>query len=67
VTRKRKRCVTFWIRCEAHALCFAGDVAFYRRTEKREQAQGHLVGATTMYRQMGMTYWLEKAESEMRD
>jgi hypothetical protein len=23
--------------------------------------------ATTMYREMGMTYWLEKAEAEMMD
>jgi hypothetical protein len=25
----------------------------------------HLTIATTMYREMGMTYWLEKAEAEM--
>jgi hypothetical protein len=25
----------------------------------------HLATATTMYRQMGMTYWLEKAEKEL--
>jgi hypothetical protein len=31
----------------------------------REQAQEHLATATTMYREMGMTYWLEKAEAEM--
>jgi hypothetical protein len=36
----------------------------YRRTDKREQAQEHLATATTMYREMGMTYWLEKAEAE---
>jgi hypothetical protein len=34
-----------------------------RRTGKREQAQEHLATATTMYREMGMTYWLEKAEA----
>ena len=38
----------------------------YRRTDKREQAQEHLATATTMYRDMGMTYWLEQAETEMR-
>ena len=27
----------------------------------REQAQQHLATATTMYREMGMTYWLEQA------
>ena len=35
------------------------------RTDKREEAQEHLATATTMYREMGMTYWLEKAEAEM--
>jgi hypothetical protein len=34
------------------------------RTGKREQAQQHLATATTMYREMGMTFWLEKAEAE---
>jgi hypothetical protein len=37
----------------------------YRRTDKREQAQEHLATARAMYREMGMTYWLEKAEAEM--
>jgi uncharacterized protein HemY len=36
----------------------------YRRTGKREQAREHLATATTMYREMGMTYWLEKAAAE---
>jgi hypothetical protein len=27
----------------------------------------HLTTATTMYRDMGMTYWLEKAEAEMAE
>ena len=35
-------------------------------TGKREQAQEHLTTATTMYREMGMTYWLEKVQAEMR-
>jgi hypothetical protein len=30
----------------------------------REQAPEHLTTATTMYREMGMTHWLEKAEAE---
>ena len=38
----------------------------YRRTGKREQAQEHLTTATTMYREMGMTYWLEKAHLELQ-
>jgi hypothetical protein len=36
-----------------------------RRTDKREQAREHLGTAMTMYREMGMTYWLEKADAEM--
>ncbi len=48
------------------AHCHLGLGKLYRRTDKREQAQEHLSTATTMYREMGMTYWLEKADSEMR-
>jgi len=39
----------------------------YRRTGKREQAWEHLTTATTMYREMGMTYWLEQAERETKE
>jgi hypothetical protein len=39
----------------------------YRRTRKREQAQEHLTTATTMYREMEMTYWLEQAEAELTE
>jgi class 3 adenylate cyclase/tetratricopeptide (TPR) repeat protein len=49
------------------AHCQFGLGTLYRRTEKREQAQEHLTTATAMYREMGMTYWLEKAEAEIRD
>src|SRR4029453_7376123 len=45
--------------------CHLGLGKLYRPTDKREQAQEHLATATTMYREMGMTYWLEKAEAEM--
>jgi hypothetical protein len=47
------------------AHCYLGLGKLYRRTDKREQAREHLTTATTMYRDMGMTYWLEKAEAEM--
>jgi tetratricopeptide (TPR) repeat protein len=47
------------------AHCHLGLGKLYRRTGKREQAQEHLATATAMYREMGMTYWLEKAEAEM--
>ena len=49
------------------AHCHLGLGKLYRRTGKPEQAQEHLTTATTMYREMGMTYWLEKAEAEMRE
>jgi hypothetical protein len=47
------------------AHCHLGLCKLYRRTGKREQAQEHLTTATTMYREMGMTYWLEQAETGM--
>jgi tetratricopeptide (TPR) repeat protein len=49
------------------AHCHLGLGKLYRRTGKREQAHKHLATATTMYREMGMTYWLEKAEAEMAE
>jgi len=49
------------------AHCHLGLGKLYRRTGKREQAREHLTTATTMYREMGMTYWLEQAEAEMRE
>jgi hypothetical protein len=48
------------------AHCHLSLGALHRRTGKREQAQEHLTTATTMYREMGMTYWLEQAETELR-
>ena len=48
------------------AHCHLGLGKLYRRTGKREQAQEHLTTATTMYREMDMTFWLEQAEAEMR-
>ena len=38
----------------------------YWRTSKRDQANEHLTTATTMYRDMDMSFWLETAEAEMR-
>jgi hypothetical protein len=46
------------------AHCHLGVGTLYRRTGQREQAHQHITTATTMYREMGMTYWLEKAEAE---
>ena len=48
------------------AHCYLGLGKLYRRTGKRDQAQEHLTIATTMYREIGMTYWLEQAEAEIQ-
>jgi tetratricopeptide (TPR) repeat protein len=47
------------------AHCHFGLGRLYHRTDKRDQAREHLTTATTMYRDMGMTYWLEKAGADM--
>jgi len=48
------------------AHCYLGLGKLYRRTGKREQAQEHLITAATMYREMEMGFWLEKAEAALR-
>jgi len=48
------------------AHCHLGLYKLYRRTGKREREE-HLTTATTLYREMGMTYWLESAEVEMKE
>jgi len=45
------------------AHCHLGLGKLRRRTGQREQAQEHLTTATTMYREMDMRFWLEKAEA----
>ena len=47
------------------AHCHLGLGRLYGHTGKREQAWEHLTAATTMYREMGMTYWLGKAETQL--
>jgi tetratricopeptide (TPR) repeat protein len=41
------------------AHCHFGLGKLYRRTGKQQEAQEYLMTATTMYRETGMTYWLE--------
>jgi len=48
------------------AHCHLGLGKLFRRTGKRQEAQKHLTIATTMYREMDMRFWLEKAETEMK-
>jgi class 3 adenylate cyclase/tetratricopeptide (TPR) repeat protein len=46
------------------AHCHLGLGKLYRRTNKRDEVQEHLATATAMYRELGMTYWLERASAE---
>jgi tetratricopeptide (TPR) repeat protein len=48
------------------AHCHFGLGKLYWRTANREQAREHLTTATTMYREMDMSFWLEQAETAMR-
>jgi tetratricopeptide (TPR) repeat protein len=48
------------------AHCHLGLGMLYQRTGKRQQAQEHLTTAATMYREMDMRFWLEKAEAELK-
>jgi hypothetical protein len=45
----------------------AGLWRLYRGRAELVKAQEHLAAATTMYRDMGMRYWLDRAESEITD
>jgi DNA-binding SARP family transcriptional activator len=47
--------------------CRLGLGRLYRRAGKQREAQEHLAAATTMYREMDMQFWLEKAEKERRE
>jgi tetratricopeptide (TPR) repeat protein len=49
------------------AHCHLGLGQLDRRTGKREQAREHLTTATTMYRDMDMWFWRERAEAEMKE
>jgi hypothetical protein len=49
------------------AHCHLGLGNLYGRIGKREQAREHLSTATTMYRDTDMRFWLEKAETALRE
>ena len=49
------------------AHCHLGLGKLYRRIGKREQVQEHLTTAATMYREMDMRFWLEKADTELKE
>ena len=48
------------------AHCHLGLGTLYRRTRDGAKAQEHLTTATAMYREMGMTFWLEQTEAVIR-
>ena len=47
------------------AHCHLGLGTLYQRIGDRPKAEEHLTIAATMYREMGMTFWLEKADAEL--
>ena len=47
------------------AHCHLGLGKLYRRTGDRAKADEHLATATTMYREMDMSFWLEQVEATM--
>ena len=49
------------------ARCHLGRGKLYRRTGKGQEAQEHLATAVAMYREMGMTYWIERAEVDLTE
>jgi class 3 adenylate cyclase/tetratricopeptide (TPR) repeat protein len=49
------------------AHCHIGLANVHQRLGKWSEGQKHLAIAAAMYRAMGMTYWLEKVEGEIRE
>jgi len=47
------------------AHCHLGLGKLYRRPSDRAKAEEHLATATAMYREMGMNFWLDKAQAAM--
>jgi hypothetical protein len=47
------------------AHCHLGLGQLYRRTGSLARAREHGTTATAMYREMGMTFWVEKAEAAL--
>ncbi len=49
------------------AHCRKGLGALYRRTGREEKGREELTAAMDMYREMEMTFWLEKAEAALAE
>jgi len=48
------------------AHCHLSLGKLYRRTGSHERAREHVTTATAMYSEMGMRFWLEQAETEVK-
>ena len=48
------------------AHCHLGLGTLYRRTAERAKVEEHLTRAKAMYREMGLSFWLEKADALIR-
>src|SRR5207245_7615580 len=62
------RALTLATELEMRPLVAHGHFGFgtlYRRSGRRGESDEHFATATTTYREMGMTYWLEQTEKEM--
>jgi hypothetical protein len=49
------------------AHCHLGLGKLYRRVGRSADAESHLALAAAMYREMAMTFWLERAAEAGRD
>jgi len=49
------------------AHCHLGLGRLYRQAGNRQQGQEHLTTAGTMFRDMDMRFWLDKAELELKE
>jgi hypothetical protein len=48
------------------ALCHLGLGKLRRRAPRRRAGQRHLAMATTMFGELGMSFWQDRAEAEVR-
>ena len=49
------------------AHCHLGLGKLYRRTSDPAKAGEHLTAAATMYREMDMRFWLDKAQVDLKE
>ena len=49
------------------ARCHLNLAQLHRRAGQRDRAHSHLATAVSMFRDMAMPYWLDQAQSEVRE